>query len=118
LISSNNRGGLSYPSSDVIICALYIYSVTNKLLEFEKEFVKEPNQRNTIMEISRTSLLEEVDLFLGHNCNEHPKSSLIKKILSTLANSLLNNYSKKRNNLLNSKTMPQLKRSKPGNPKK
>jgi hypothetical protein len=117
LISSSNRGGLSYPSSDVITCALYVYSVTNKLLEFEKEFVKEPNQRNTIMEISRISLLE-VYLFLDHNCNEHSKSSLITKILSTLANILLNNYSKKRNNLLNSKTMPQLKRSKPGNPKK
>ncbi|XP_067133601.1 uncharacterized protein [Centruroides vittatus] len=114
LIRATDRGGLCYPHIDVVTCMSYVYVIVNKLLSKENEetFLQQRNQRGVIVALSLINKPENI--FLGHNCRSHSTSNMQKNILHIASNIFLNNYTKRKNDDIRKKTMPQCKRMKVG----
>lgn len=114
LIDANNRGGLCYPHEDILTCAAYAFVIIQKLLENEREFLNQPNQREVMKTLLFDSLSDlNFELFLGHCCPKHAIRIVIIRISHTLSNIFLNNYTKRRNDFIKQKEMPDFKRIKP-----
>ncbi|XP_067127709.1 uncharacterized protein [Centruroides vittatus] len=114
LIRATDRGGLCYPHIDVVTCMSYVYVIVNKLLSKENEetFLQQRNQRGVFVALSLINKPENI--FLGHNCRSHSTSNMQKNILHIASNIFLNNYTKRKNDDIRKKTMPQCKRMKVG----
>lgn len=113
MISANDRGGLCYPNEDVIMCSAYAYVTFDKLLCVESEFLEEKEHRKILTTLAFDNIIGlDHYLFLGHNCSEHTTDFLIKTILFRIANILLKNYTRNKNDVVSTKTMPHLKRIK------
>lgn len=110
LIAENDRGGLQYPSEDVISCICHLYLLVKKITsDFENEFLRIQNQKHAVISLATEKL--PTDLFNGFNCPAHNLSLLIKLIITPGTNILLNNYVKKRKGfLVKNKNMPTIKR--------
>lgn len=110
-ITSMNRGGLCYPSKDVVLCTAFTYLTTKALVEeAENIFLKNNCQRNIVKHKTLLNL-KNILIFEGHNCNKHSRDYILNIILNPLSNILLNNYSKKQNDVPKIKNMPKLKRT-------
>ncbi|KAF2885617.1 hypothetical protein ILUMI_20559 [Ignelater luminosus] len=112
LIAASDRGGLSYPHEDVVRIVASVYIIFQKLVSspIEHVFVKQINQRATVISLGMENIPDHV--FIGHACVSHTSEFLIKRILHISANILLNNYTKKQNDIVNKKNMPMCKRQK------
>lgn len=113
-ITAKNRGGLQYPSYDVVRCFSIIYIIVTKLIsgEYEKDFLALNQHKNVIAKLG-LPILENQDIFLGHQCSKHNKTLIFKHIVSCSVNTLLNNYVRNKNDVIVRKNMPQCKRVKP-----
>lgn len=102
LIHHHDRGGLKYPTDDVISVVQYTYIVIVKLLsEFEEIFLTMQNQRSVAINIVKNVLLEkEKYLYFDFCKNNHSSEVTVKCILKTVINILLNNYCKKKNDTI------------------
>lgn len=115
LIDASNRGGLCYPSGDVVACACCTFAIVQKLISKENEhiFLTCSNQRQVVTSLAIENLYILEDIFIGYNCQSHNFDNLIHHIIYCTSNILLNNYCKLKNDVINKKTMPQSKRFKP-----
>ena len=112
LTTISSRGGLSYPSHDVVTCVAYAYVVSQKLLnENEQLFLKQNCHRNILFTVCRNNLPN--DLFLGFSCTaNHSINTVIDCLVRTTVNILLNNYMKRINNIASVKNVTTYKRLK------
>lgn len=104
LIKNLDRGGLKYPSEPVITIVMYNYVVVSKLLssDFEKNFLKESKHRAVASEITINALYSSEKYLSQDVCsNGHSSDFLLRLIVKKSTNTLLKNYCKKRNDLLN-----------------
>jgi hypothetical protein len=88
-ITAKNRGGLQYPSYDVVRCFSIIYIIVTKLIsgEYEKDFLALNQHKNVIAKLG-LPILENQDIFLGHQCSKHNKTLIFKHIVSCSVNTL------------------------------
>lgn len=108
LIAAADRGGLCYPSDDVVLCASYVYAVMNILLEqFRVQFLQRQNQRSVLKILAGRCL---PNIFLGHCCPAHSASVIKGRIVHIASNIVLNNFVKNETDQVRSKTMPAVKR--------
>lgn len=117
LIFAQDRGGLQYPSEDVVLCVAHTFVVASKLLkDWEHLFLQGGNQKRILKNFSFQNLPHS--LFSGHACVHNHDLVVIKSIiLSTTANILLNNYIKKINDISKRKNVTNYKRFKTFNQK-
>lgn len=114
LITSNNRGGLSYPSESISICAAYTFITLENLLKDEEKLLKQVHLRDIVIKLTLENICNsDINLFLGFNCRTHKVDDIVRSIVKTTTNVLLKNYVKKRNDTATTKTMPHVKRFKP-----
>ena len=93
-----SRGGLIYPSYEIVSVVLVSYVVINKMLEMD-EFHKSHSQRllamNTIISVVES---ENIYVLYDNRCaNGHELSALIKMIVWACVNIILNNFCFKKN---------------------
>lgn len=94
----------------------YTYLTVQNILKDEDTFLKEKDHRKIVVALSLETVNDlDLNLFFGHNCEKHSNEDLLQSIIFTVSNILLKNYSKKRNDVVNTKTMPHFKRLKPNN---
>ncbi|GFX31857.1 transposable element P transposase [Trichonephila clavipes] len=102
LIRNLDRESLLCPSPDVVTAVLYNYIIVQKLLsnDYENMFLKQNNQRQIASKIS-ISLINSNEFFLfDEPCNnDHSSELVLKHIILTSTNALLNNYCKKKNDI-------------------
>ncbi|GFT03009.1 THAP-type domain-containing protein [Trichonephila clavipes] len=103
LIRNLDRGSLLCPSPDVATAVLYNYILVQKPLsnDYENMFLKQNNQRQIASEIS-ISLINSNEFFLYDepcNKNDHSSELVLKHIIITSTNALLNNYCKGKNDI-------------------
>lgn len=102
LIHHQDRGGLKYPTDDVINIVTYAYIVITKLLsEHEDSFLKAQNHRQVaISVVSNVLELSEKYLSFDTCADKHSSNVISKCIVKKVVNILLNNYCKKKNDLI------------------
>ena len=98
MIKGLSRGGLIYPSYEIVSVVLVSYVVINKMLEMD-EFHKSHSQRllamNTIISVVES---ENIYVLYDNRCaNGHELSALIKMIVWACVNIILNNFCFKKN---------------------
>ncbi|GFW90689.1 transposable element P transposase [Trichonephila clavipes] len=102
LIRNLDRGSLLCPSPDVVTAVLYNYIIVQKLFsnDYENMFLKQNNQRQIASEIS-ISLINSNEFFYMMNLvkNDHSSELVLKHIILTSTNALLNNYFKEKNDI-------------------
>ena len=111
VIAANDRGGLCYPSQDLVQISACVYTIVTKCLENEQTFLSQPNQKHAVMMLSASSL-EHFSVFSGLSCEVHGKDLLVKSVVSCLSNILLKNYAKRQNDNTPKKTVTECKRQK------
>ena len=99
MIKGLSRGGLIYPSYEIVNVALISYLTTNKLLEIDN-FCKAHSQCLLAMNSIISALESENILFENENkcANGHELGKLVKKIVWACVNIILNNFCFKKNN--------------------
>lgn len=108
LIAATDRGGLCYPSDDVVVCASYMYTVMNILLnEFRVQFLQRQNQRSVLKKLAGRCL---PNILSGHCCPAHSVSAIKERILHIAGNIVLNNFVKNETDQVRAKTMAAAKR--------
>lgn len=97
-----DRGGLLYPSNNVID-VFYCYLTFKKIVssrDKEDVFLKANCQKSIFCSIANNNI-ESSDISLFDICeNNHTNEQLLKHIIKTTANILLNNYCKMHNDTL------------------
>lgn len=111
LIDVSDRGGLCYPTEDVVTICAYTYKTVEKLLANEELFLSEINQKQFVRNVTFENM-SDTDFFLGHNCQKHDTFAIKKIIISCTTNILLNNYCKNKNNVNIKTQLTSLKRGK------
>lgn len=100
LILSSDRGGLLYPTADIVNAIIYIYLVVQKLISKENEpkFLNQSNHRQIVASLAYDKINEH-EFFLEDEicCNGHSNKLILKYIVQTATNIFLNNYCKIRN---------------------
>ena len=102
LISRMTRGGLLYPSSDIVQMVMINYVVVNKLSE-TAEFQSSLSQRQLVLETTLSTLdSEELNMFFFKESfnNNHEPTRVAKLVLWSSTNTLLNNLCFKNNDKL------------------
>lgn len=89
-----NRGGLKFPSIDVLNVIVHNFIVVQKIIgkKFEEKFLRVSNQRQLITNIT-TEILLYKDMNIG-TCNKHASADIIKLLIRSCTNTLLKNYCK------------------------
>lgn len=96
LICDFDRGGLKYPTVDIVNIIVHNYIVIEKLVsEFETDFLKEINQRHVAIQITLNVLSSKDISVVG--CENHSPSKIMLLIVRAATNTLINNYCKKKN---------------------
>lgn len=109
LININNRGGLCYPTKNVVIYAAYMYILIKNLLDNEIEFLEQINQLNVVYNLF-LDLYEDIDIDVNDICTVHNISDVVKKIAFSLINLYLNIYIKIQNNFMKKNNVNNVKR--------
>jgi hypothetical protein len=98
-----NRGGLSVPSDFILNIASHVIGIMNNLISepYEDIFLTSNCQKYILHNLSMKASESDTSLIvdLTNKCHEcgKPYEGLASEIISTMANVLLNNYSKKIN---------------------
>ncbi|KAL3283371.1 hypothetical protein HHI36_006519 [Cryptolaemus montrouzieri] len=111
-----NRGELSIPSDTVVLPGKHIYYVMNHLIpkKFEMDFLKCENKRKLLIQLTNkgfdftlfnTRLSSQI-YYDNCVCGSQFKD-VINKLLKTMSNILLNNYTKVKNNSISQLSAPK-----------
>jgi hypothetical protein len=99
-----DRGGLKYPSSDVVNVVVCTYNVVKQLLskEYENKFLHCSDQRKVVFSLTYR-IVKETCFFLNNlfdNCKHSHKDLHLRNIITTSTNILLSNYVKMKNEFI------------------
>lgn len=96
VICDFDRGGLKYPTVDVVNIVVHNYIVVKKLVsEFENDFLKETNHREIAIQIT-LNVLSIKDIYIA-GCENHCCKKIMLLIIRSSTNTLLKNYCKTKN---------------------
>lgn len=103
-IKNVDRGGLLYPHSDLVNVIMLNYITINKLIStnHENKFLKCKAQRELVICLTLNTV-EEHDFFLSEfYCPslKHTDFNILRLLIKTSTNIFLNNYMKKKNNII------------------
>ena len=99
LIKGISRGGLLYPSCDMVRFVLVSYLVFEKICELE-EFLKSQCHRSLVINTILSALDDELILYDFECSSGHELIKIMNMSVFTCANVLLNNYCFAKNNVL------------------
>ena len=93
LISDFDRGGLKYPTVDIVNILVHNFIIIKKLIsDFENEFLKQTNQRQIASQIT-INVLSTKEMYIA-TCEDHSDRKVMTFIISASTNTLLKNYCK------------------------
>jgi len=94
VINAYNRGGLKYPTLDIVNIVAHNFIVIKKLvLELENNFLNGNNQKQIALQIT-INILSAKDISI-HTCGNHSSVDVIY-IIRASTYTLLNNYCKEK----------------------
>lgn len=104
VIHDFDRGGLKYPTADIVNIVAHNFIVVKKLIsDLETEFLNENNQKQIALKITM-NILEERNIFIN-TCENHSYIKVMSFIISASTNTLLNNYCKSKCDALSKKSL-------------